>query len=174
MTNRPKTTRVLLTVAPLSAAAGHGGARAASDGTAPDLTARAAVAGVARIPDRVGAAQPARGDQSPQAGTLRRDRNGSVPTGFPARIVDGFRSQPHIHKATYRAVVISGNIQNDDPDAADMWMPAGSFRTQPQGEVHVTAARWANNPALVEIDQGPYLVRPPKYVRTDGRYDLEV
>ncbi len=69
---------------------------------------------------------PARGDKSPQAGTLWGDRSGAVPTGFLARFVDGFSSPPHIHNATYRAVVISGHIHNDDPDAASMWMPAGS------------------------------------------------
>ena len=103
---------------------------------------------------------PARGDSSPQAGTLWGDRNDTVPTGFLARFVDGFSSPPHIHNATYRAVVISGNIHNDDPDAAQMWMPTGSFWTQPKGEVHITAAKGASNVALVEIDRGPYLVLP--------------
>jgi len=105
---------------------------------------------------------PARGDKSPQAGTLWGDRKGTVPTGFLAKFVDGFSSPPHIHNATYRAVVISGRIHNDDPAAADMWMPAGSFWTQPKGEVHITAAKGATNVALVEIDKGPYLVLPPE------------
>ena len=103
---------------------------------------------------------PARGDKSPQAGTLWGDRKGNVPTGFLARFVDGFSSPPHIHNVTYRAVVINGGIHNDDPDAADMWMPAGSFWTQPKGEVHITAAKGSTNIALVEIDKGPYLVLP--------------
>ena len=103
---------------------------------------------------------PARGDKSPQAGTLWGDRKGSVPTGFLAKFVDGFSSPPHIHNVTYRAVVISGGIHNDDPDAADIWMPAGSFWTQPKGEVHITAAKGSTNIALVEIDRGPYLVMP--------------
>ncbi len=107
------------------------------------------------------ALNPARGDQSPRAGTLWGDRNAAVPTGFLARFEDGFSSPPHIHNATYRAVVISGLIHNDDPEAAPMWTPAGSFWTQPKGEVHITAAQGANNMALVEIDEGPYLVRPP-------------
>ena len=46
---------------------------------------------------------PARGDKSPQAGTLWGDRKGTVPTGFLAKFVDGFSSPPHIHNATYRA-----------------------------------------------------------------------
>ncbi len=103
---------------------------------------------------------PARGDQSPQAGTLWGDRNGALPTGFIARFRDGFSSPPHIHNVTYRAVVISGLIHNDDPGAAELWMPAGSFWTQPGGEVHITAAKGEVNLALVEIDRGPYLVIP--------------
>ena len=46
---------------------------------------------------------PARGDQSPQAGTIWGDRRGSVATGFLAKFVDGFSSPPHIHNVTYRA-----------------------------------------------------------------------
>jgi len=103
---------------------------------------------------------PARGDKSPQAGTLWGDRKGSVPTGFLAKFVDGFSSPPHIHNVTYRAVVISGSIHNDDPASVPMWMPTGSFWTQPTGEVHITAAKGSYNMALVEIDKGPYLVLP--------------
>jgi hypothetical protein len=57
-------------------------------------------------------------------------------------------------------VVISGLIHNDDPSAADMWLPTGSFWKQPKGEVHITAAKGTNNLAYIEIDQGPYLVLP--------------
>lgn len=117
---------------------------------------------------------PARGDQSPQAGTLWGDRQGPVPTGFLAKFVDGFSSPPHIHNATYRAVVISGLIHNDDPDAAPMWMPAGSFWTQPKGEVHITAAKGSTNVALVEIDQGPYLVRPTEEAFDSGERPVNV
>lgn len=101
---------------------------------------------------------PARGDKSPQAGTLWGDRKGEKPTGFLAKFIDGFSSPPHIHNATYRAVVIEGLIHNDDPSAEKMWMPSGSFWTQPKGEVHITAAKGDSNIALVEIDMGPYLV----------------
>jgi hypothetical protein len=117
---------------------------------------------------------PARGDKSPQAGTLWGDRNGAVPTGFLARFVDGFSSPPHIHNATYRAVVISGTIHNDDPDAAEMWMTAGSFWTQPKGEVHITAARYGSNMALVEIDKGPYLVLPVEDAFDSGERPINV
>lgn len=117
---------------------------------------------------------PARGDKSPQAGTLWGDRKGTVPTGFLARFVDGFSSPPHIHNATYRAVVISGSIHNDDPDAAHMWMPAGSFWTQPKGEVHITAASGSTNIALVEIDKGPYLVLPVEEAFDSGERPINV
>lgn len=107
---------------------------------------------------------PARGDQSPQAGTIWGDRkgvgSGSVATGFLAKFVDGFSSPPHIHNVTYRAVVIEGMVHNDDPKAENMWMPPGSFWTQPLGESHITSAQGEQILALVEIDNGPYLVKP--------------
>lgn len=117
---------------------------------------------------------PARGDKSPQAGTLWGDRNGPVPTGFLAKFVDGFSSPPHIHPVTYRAVVISGNIHNDDPDAAKMWMPPGAFWTQPKGEVHITAAKGETNIALVEIDRAPYLVRSFEEAFDSGERPINV
>ncbi len=117
---------------------------------------------------------PARGDKSPQAGTLWGDRRGLVPTGFLAKFVDGFSSPPHIHNATYRAVVIKGLIHNDDPDAARMWMPAGSFWTQPKGEAHITAAKGSVNMALVEIDRGPYLVLPTNKAFDSGERPINV
>ncbi len=120
------------------------------------------------------ALNPARGAQSPQAGTLWGDRGGEVPTGFLAKFVDGFSSPPHIHNVTYRAVVVSGLIHNDDPEAAKLWMPAGSFWTQPKGEVHITAAKGETNIALVEIDHGPYLVRPPDAAFDKGERPLNV
>lgn len=107
---------------------------------------------------------PARGDQSPQAGTLWGSRKGvgirSVATGFLAKFVNGFSSPPHIHNVTYRAVVIKGLIHNDDPKAENMWMKPGSFWTQPAGEAHITSAKGEGVTALVEITRGPYLVKP--------------
>jgi mannose-6-phosphate isomerase-like protein (cupin superfamily) len=107
---------------------------------------------------------PARGDQSPQAGTIWGDRKGvggeSVATGFLAKFIDGFSSPPHIHNVTYRAVVIEGMVHNDDPNAENMWMSPGSFWTQPLGESHITSAQGKQVMALVEIDKGPYLVKP--------------
>lgn len=108
------------------------------------------------------ALNPARGAASPRAGTLWGNRNDAVPTGFLARFAPGFASPPHIHNVSYRAVVIEGEIHNDDPKAEQQWMGPGAFWTQPQGDSHVTAARGPVNLALVEIDSGPYLVRPPE------------
>ena len=95
---------------------------------------------------------PARGDQSPQAGTLWGNRTGSGAAGFLLKPVDGFRSPPHIHNIAFRGVVISGTIHNDDPNAEEMWMPQGSFWTQPAGGVHITAAKGSNNLAYIEVE----------------------
>tara|TARA_R110002051_G_scaffold143457_3_gene216371 strand:+ start:274 stop:1140 length:867 start_codon:yes stop_codon:yes gene_type:complete len=117
---------------------------------------------------------PARGDQSPQAGTVWGDIKGEVPTGFIAKFVDGFSSPPHIHNITYRAVVIKGSIHNDDPDASTMWMKAGSFWTQPQGESHITSAKGEENIALVEIDKGPYLVKSSEESFDNGERSINI
>lgn len=69
---------------------------------------------------RFDALNPARGDQSPLAGTLFGDRGAPGPTGFLFRPVDGFSSPPHIHNVGYRGVVIRGEVHNDDPGAAEM------------------------------------------------------
>ena len=117
---------------------------------------------------------PARGDKSPQAGTLWGDRNGEETTGFLAKFVDGFSSPPHIHNVTYRAVVINGTIHNDDPDAEFMWMTPGSFWTQPAGEIHITAAQGEENIALVEIDKAPYLVKPTEQAFDNGERPINI
>lgn len=120
------------------------------------------------------ALNPARGDKSPQAATLWGDRKGAEPTGFLVKFVDGFESPPHIHNVSYRGVVISGLIHNDDPDAADMWMPPGSFWTQPRGEGHITAARGRTNIAYIEIESGPYLVLPTEKAFDSGERPVNV
>ncbi len=117
---------------------------------------------------------PARGDQSPQVGTIWGDRNGTEATGFLAKFVDGFSSPPHIHNVTYRAVVIQGLVHNDDPEAANMWMGKGSFWTQPAGESHITSAKGEENIALVEIDHGPYLVKPIEEAFDNGERPINV
>ncbi len=117
---------------------------------------------------------PARGDQSPQAGTIWGDRKGTVATGFLAKFVDGFSSPPHIHNVTYRAVVIKGLVHNDDPNAENMWMKPGSFWTQPVGESHITSAQGEENIALVEIDKGPYLVKPISDAFDNGERPINI
>lgn len=117
---------------------------------------------------------PARGDQSPQAGTVWGDRKGEIATGFLAKFVDGFSSPPHIHNVTYRAVVLKGLIHNDDAEAKNMWMPSGSFWTQPKGEAHITSAKGEENIAYVEIDNGPYLVKPTNEVFDNGERPVNI
>ena len=111
---------------------------------------------------------PARGDESPKAATLWGDRNGEGPTGFLFAPVDGFESPPHAHNVSYRGVVIRGLVHNDDPNADEMWMPTGSFWTQPKGGVHITAAKGTDILAYIEIDEGPYLV-----LAVDKAFDSE-
>lgn len=103
---------------------------------------------------------PARGDQSPMAADLWGDRKEHGATGYLLRPVDGFRSPPHVHNVSYRAVVIRGLLHNDAPSATELWMPTGSFWTQPKGAVHITAAKGTDTLAYIEIDEGPYLVYP--------------
>ncbi|MEO1517467.1 MAG: DUF4437 domain-containing protein [Bacteroidota bacterium] len=117
---------------------------------------------------------PARGDKSPQAGTVWGNRNGEEATGFLAKFVDGFSSPPHIHNVTYRAVVIKGLVHNDDQNAEKMWMPPGSFWTQPVGQAHITAAKGEENIAYVEIDSGPYLVKPTEEAFDNGERPVNV
>ncbi|MCJ7870953.1 DUF4437 domain-containing protein [Phaeobacter sp. J2-8] len=106
---------------------------------------------------------PARGDASPRSGALWGDIREDVPSGMLVTFAEGFQSPPHIHNITYRAVVISGEVHNDDPAAAKMWMGPGSFWTQPLGENHITAAKTAageRSMIFLEILSGPYLVQP--------------
>lgn len=116
---------------------------------------------------------PLRGDKSPKAGTLWGDRTGPGPAGFLLKPVDGFRSPPHIHNVAYRGVVISGLLHNDDPEAVDMWMPAGSFWTQPAGEVHITAAKGTNSIAYIEVEDG-FGVLPAAKAFDDGERPVNV
>ena len=103
---------------------------------------------------------PLRGDQSPGAADLWGDRTQDTASGMLVRFNKGFASPAHIHNITYRAIVIAGQMHNDDPKAERMWMPPGSFWTQPAGENHTTAANSPNNLIYLEIDSGPYLVEP--------------
>lgn len=117
---------------------------------------------------------PKRKDKAPMAGTLWGDRKGTEATGFLLKPKDGFSSPPHIHNVSYRGIVISGEIHNDDPNAANMWMPAGSFWTQPKGHVHITSAKGSNTIAYIEIEKGPYLVLPKEEEFDSGERPLNV
>lgn len=105
-----------------------------------------------------GLLNPLRGDASPRAADLWGDRSKDMATGMLVKFKKGFSSPPHIHNITYRGVVIEGLMHNDDPAAQKMWLPTGSFWTQPAGESHITAADGKDNLIYLEIDSGPYLV----------------
>lgn len=117
---------------------------------------------------------PLRGDASPQAGVLWGDIKEIVPTGTLIEFKDGFSSPPHIHNITYRAVVISGEVHNDDPGAEKMWMGPGSYWSQPAGETHITSAKGAPTTAFLEILEGPYLVRPPIEAFVTGEQPINI
>ncbi len=134
----------------------------ASDSTAPKPAAASTTKVVLKSEVAWTYLNPARGDKAPMAGTIWGDRSGRGPTGFLLKPKDGFQSPPHIHNVSYRGVVINGLIHNDDPKAEVMWMPAGSFWTQPRGEVHITAAKGKDILAYIEIEKGPYLVLPSR------------
>ena len=111
-----------------------------------------------------GALNSARGDASPRAADLWGQRAEPGPAGFLVRFVHGFSSPPHVHNVGYRAIVLEGSVHNDHPAAPLRWMPPGSFWTQPEGGLHITAAQGASM-VLVEVDDGPYLVHPPDQAR---------
>ncbi len=117
---------------------------------------------------------PARGELGPKAGKLWGDIRTDVPSGVLVKFVDGFQSPPHIHNITYRAVVISGAVHNDDPAAEKMWMESGSFWTQPPGETHITAAKGENSLIFLEILSGPYLVKPADEAFDSGERPINV
>ncbi|MEM7653838.1 MAG: DUF4437 domain-containing protein [Pseudomonadota bacterium] len=117
---------------------------------------------------------PLRGDASPKAGVLWGDIKKLVPTGTLIQFRDGFSSPPHIHNITYRAVVISGEVHNDDPEAEVMWMGPGSFWVQPAGEVHITSAKGEMTTAFLEILEGPYLVQPSEEAFDNGERPINI
>ncbi|QBM16863.1 hypothetical protein MARI_09620 [Marinobacter sp. JH2] len=117
---------------------------------------------------------PLRGVLSPGAADLWGDRTTGSATGMLVRFKKGFESPPHIHNITYRGVVIDGKMHNDDPTAAKMWMPPGSFWTQPAGEDHTTAADGETNLIYLEIDSGPYLVKPSDEQFDNGERPLNL
>ncbi|WP_111980388.1 DUF4437 domain-containing protein [Algibacillus agarilyticus] len=115
-----------------------------------------------------------RGDKSPGAAELWGDRTQNVATGMLVKFNKGFYSPPHIHNVSYRGLVIDGLMHNDDPNAAEMWLPQGSFWTQPAGEDHITAASGQANLIYLEIDSGPYLVKPSKASFNNGEKPINV
>ena len=117
---------------------------------------------------------PLRGDASPKAGVLWGDLRQGLATGALIQFVDGFSSPPHIHNITYRAVVIEGSVHNDDPTAEKLWMGPGSFWTQPAGETHITAVGPGGGMAFLEIESGPYLVRPPTEAFDNGERPVNI
>ena len=118
---------------------------------------------------------PARAETSPKAGVLWGDIRENVPSGVLLQFAEGFSSPPHIHNITYRAIVISGQIHNDDPDAVNMWMGPGTFWTQPAGEVHITSAKpGVGGTGFLEILEGPYLVQPSDMAFDNGERPLNL
>jgi hypothetical protein len=121
-----------------------------------------------------GLLNPLRGDASPRAADLWGDRTKNMATGMLVKFKKGFSSPPHIHNITYRGVVIEGLMHNDDPEAERMWLPTGSFWTQPAGESHITAANGQNNLIYLEIDSGPYLVLSAEKAFDSGERPINV
>lgn len=117
---------------------------------------------------------PLRGDKSPAAGKLWGDRTDSLASGFLVKFKKGFSSPPHIHNVTYRGVVIKGLLHNDDENAEKQWLPVGSFWVQPAGEAHITAADAEDNLAYIEIQEGPYLVKPTDEAFDNGERPVNV
>ena len=150
-------------------------------GTAPPVTAEVVPDITAAPPAFVLAADldwqplnPARGDQSPQAANVWGDRTEEGATGFLVRFVDGFSSPPHIHNVTYRGVVMHGRVHNDHASAPERWMAAGSYWTQPAGASHITSASGSDNLAYIEIESGPYLVKPTEEAFDNGEAPVNV
>lgn len=117
---------------------------------------------------------PLRGALSPGAADLWGDRTSNIATGMLVRFKKGFESPPHIHNITYRGIVIEGLLHNDDPTSQKMWMPTGSFWTQPAGENHTTAANAQKNMIYLEIESGPYLVKPANQQFDNGERPLNL
>ncbi len=117
---------------------------------------------------------PLRGDKSPAAGRLWGDRTKNEPAGFLVKFKKGFSSPPHIHNITYRGVVIKGLLHNDDENAEKQWLPAGSYWQQPAGEAHITAADGEDNLAFLDIQEGPYLVKPTSEAFDNGERPVNV
>ena len=117
---------------------------------------------------------PLRGDKSPGAADLWGVRTKNIATGMLVRFNRGFASPPHIHNISYRGIVIEGMMHNDSPTAPNKWMPSGSFWTQPAGDNHITAANGDGNLIYLEIDSGPYLVKPTASQFDNGKHAINL
>ncbi len=117
---------------------------------------------------------PARGDKGPAAADLWGDRTDNTASGILLRFPPGFSSPEHIHNVSYRGVVIEGELHNDDAAAEALWMPPGSYWTQPAGASHITAANGRTNIAFIEIDRGPYRVLPTEQAHDNGERPLNL
>lgn len=117
---------------------------------------------------------PLRGDKSPGAANLWGDRTKDTATGMLVKFNKGFSSPPHIHNITYRGIVIQGLMHNADPAAKPMWLPTASYWTQPAGEDHITAANGGTNLIYLEIDSGPYLVKPSEQQFDNGERPINL
>lgn len=117
---------------------------------------------------------PLRGAKSPGAAELWGDRTKNNATGMLVRFKKGFSSPPHIHNISYRGIVIKGLIHNADPNAEHLWMPSTSYWTQPAGGNHITAANGDENLIYLEIDSGPYLVKPSEKQFNNQEFPLNL
>lgn len=117
---------------------------------------------------------PLRGALSPGAADLWGDRTRNQVTGMLVRFNKGFASPPHIHNISYRGIVIEGLLHNDDPSADKQWMPVSSYWTQPAGQNHITAADGQSNLIYLEIEAGPYLVKPATTAFDNGEQALNM
>ncbi|WP_299100374.1 DUF4437 domain-containing protein [uncultured Winogradskyella sp.] len=117
---------------------------------------------------------PLRGNKSPAAGKLWGDRTKNEPAGFLVKFNKGFSSPPHIHNITYRSIVIKGLLHNDDEQGEKQWLTVGSYWQQPAGEAHITAADDNDNMAFLDIQEGPYLVKPTSEAFDNGERPVNV
>lgn len=65
-------------------------------------------------------------------------------------------------------------LHNDDENAEKQWLPAGSYWQQPAGEAHITAADGMENMAFLDIQEGPYLVKPTSEAFDNGERPVNV
>ncbi len=180
-------TTLIAAIAMTLAGCAAGGASTGEAAAQSEARASAPVEVVLASDANWGALNPARGDAGPRAADLWGDRTLEGATGFLVKFAEGFSSPPHIHNVTYRGLVIEGLIHNDDPGAANSWMAPGSYWTQPEGEVHITSARSGvpirqrtggggdgERIAYIEIQRGPYLVRPAEEAIDTGERAINV